>query len=45
MLLLRTGCGMSAALLTPVVPELRVCRTLAADYAGKEALQLDLDEL
>ena len=44
-LLLRTGCGMSAALLTPVVPELRVCRTLAADYAGKEALQLDLDEL
>ena len=42
---MRTGCGLSVALVVPVVPELRVCRTLAAEYAGKPVLQLDLDDL
>lgn len=45
LLLLRTGDGLSTLLVTPVVPELRVCRALADDYAGKPAIQLDLDDL
>ena len=45
LLLVRTSCGACAALVVPVVPELRVCRTLATEYAGKPVLQLDLDDL
>jgi cytochrome c551/c552 len=45
LLLVRTSCGTCAALVVPVVPELRICRTLAAEYAGKPVLQLDLDDL
>ena len=45
LLLLRTGDGLSALFVTPVVPDLRVCLALAEDYAGKPAIQLDLDDL
>ena len=34
-----------AGLVAPLVPEYRVCIQLAADYEGKDALQLNLDDL
>ena len=42
-MLVRTACGLHAALVAPLVPELSICKVLAEDYAGKDAIQLDLD--
>jgi len=42
--LLRCRGGLTVALLCPLVPDFNVCRTLADDYKGKDALQFDLDE-
>lgn len=43
--LLRTGDAYGAVLAMPLVPEIGVCRALAAEYADKEALQLSIDDL
>lgn len=43
-LLARLRCGFVASLVTPLVPEYKVCSQLAEEYAGMECLQLDLDD-
>ena len=43
--LARLACGFVGALVTRLVPDLRVCLQLASDYEGKDALQFDLDDL
>ena len=43
--LVRAACGSVGVLEQPLVPEWRVARTMASDYEGRDALQLDLDEL
>ena len=43
--LARLRCGFVAGLVAPLVPEYRVCIQLADDYVGKDAVQLDLDDL
>lgn len=43
--LVRLRCGFVAALVTQLVPDLRICMQLATDYKGKEVLQLDLDDM
>ena len=40
----RLRCGFVGALVAPLVPEYRVCVQLAEEYAGRDALQLDLDD-
>ena len=40
---LRAACGFAALCLQPMVPEWRVARALADEYAEREALQIDLD--
>eukprot|EP00953_Heterococcus_sp_UTEX-ZZ885_P009136 5416-Heterococcus_DN1.PRE.3 len=42
--LLRARCGYLCVVTMPLVPDIGVCRALATDYIGKEALQLNLDE-
>ncbi|CAM9780055.1 unnamed protein product [Chrysoparadoxa australica] len=42
--LLRTACGYLAVIKMPIVPDLGVCKALASDYAGKDALELRLDD-
>jgi hypothetical protein len=43
--LARAACGFVGVVVTPLVPERRVSLQLAAEYEGREALQLDLDDL
>lgn len=44
-ILFRTSDGYAAVVAMPLVPEIGVCRALAAEYADKEALQLCIDDL
>ena len=43
--LVRAGCGFAAVLVQPLVPERRVCLTLATEYEGRDCLQIDCDDL
>ncbi|KAG5179902.1 hypothetical protein JKP88DRAFT_297774 [Tribonema minus] len=42
--LMRARCGYICVVTMPLVPEIAVCRALAGDYEGRDALQLNLDE-
>lgn len=42
--LCKTGCGFAGVVVAPLVPAFPVCRQLAAEYEGREALQLNIDD-